>query len=39
MVHVKSHKNKKKNEEVDVRVVIQGEEKTREDFEHGEGSG
>jgi hypothetical protein len=37
MVHVEPCKNKKKNEEVDVRVVTQGGVKTEEDFDHGEG--
>jgi hypothetical protein len=33
------HKNKKKNEEVDVWVVTRGGEKIGAYFEHGEGSG
>jgi hypothetical protein len=39
MVHAEPHKNKKKDEEVDVRVITQGGEKTGMDFEHGEISG
>jgi hypothetical protein len=39
MVHVEPHKNKKKNEEADIRVVTRGGAKNRGDFEHGEGLG
>ena len=36
MVYVESHKNQKKNGEVNFRVVTHGGEKTGVDFEHGE---
>jgi hypothetical protein len=39
MVHAEPHKNKKKNEEDDVRVVTHRGEKIGENFKHGEGSG
>jgi hypothetical protein len=38
MVHAEPCKNKKKNEEADVQVVIHKRVKTRSYFEHGEGS-
>jgi hypothetical protein len=39
MVHAEMHKNKKKNEEVNLRVVTHGWEKIGEEFEHEESLG
>jgi len=39
MVHAGLHKNNKKDEEVDIRVVTQGGAKIGKKIEHGESSG
>jgi hypothetical protein len=39
IVHVKSRNKNKKNEEAEVWLVTRGGEKTRENFNHDEGSG